>query len=309
VRQAAQLGVLVFNLEGANEPVAVPELAFPVIDEIKAVGMYGILTTNGTLWKARDVKRLVELGWDRIHFSLDSHRAEIHDGLRGMRGAFRRAVKTIRLLNEWKARLGSARPMLNVNIVINRLNFRQLPELVKLCHKLKADYIFVEPLIVFSPTGQQLKLSSEQVERELPLHVRRAKELADLYEIDNNFATQDENLRPELVESTSAMQPVLMGDVRSFQPGTLLASPCFKPWSRLAIKYDGLAGHCGLIQEGEQVKKRGLKEIWYGGWLEGVRRRMMAGQLLPHCSHCIPSDVTQRRRFRRRLIEALRVGG
>jgi MoaA/NifB/PqqE/SkfB family radical SAM enzyme len=199
--------------------------------------------------------------------------------------------------------------MLNINIVIQKLNYFELPQFVEFCHKLNADYMFVEPLIVFSEGGRKLKLSDEEAEKRLPSFVKAAKELAEKYGIDNNFATQDENLRAELVECTSSMQKVLLGDVRPIkEEGTLLASPCFKPWTRIAIKFDGLTGHCGLIQEGENVEEKGLKEIWYGEWLENVRKRMVERGLLAHCSHCIPSDVTQRRRFRRELMEALRCG-
>jgi MoaA/NifB/PqqE/SkfB family radical SAM enzyme len=295
----------VFNLEGANEPIAVRELAFPVMDEVKNVGMYGILTTNGTLFTERDIKRLVQIAWDRIHFSIDSFDQKIHDQLRGRSGTFKRAVKAIKLLNKYKRKLKTDRPMLNINIVINKLNYFSLPRMVQFCHKLKADYIFVEPLIIFSDGGKKIKLSREQTEKELPKYVQEAKRLADGYGIDNNFATQDENLRKELVEEAGSIENVLIDDVESISNGTILSSPCFKPWTRMAIKYDGLTGHCGLIQAGEDVKVKSLEEIWFGQWLNRIRKRMIRKQLLEHCSHCIPSDITQRRRFRAELKQAI----
>ena len=310
VRDAKRLGVLIFNLEGANEPIYVSDLAFPVIEEIKKIGMYGILTTNGTLWTEEKIKDIVEIGWDRIHFSIDSNDAEIHDSLRGVKGSFKRSIENIKLLNKWKDKLGTELPMLNINIMICNKNFHKLPEMVEMSKELKADYIFVEPLMLFSDDSRWLKISDEDVENKLPVYIKTAKILADKYEIDNNFSAQDKNLDDGLVVEENKKK-ILMKDVKDVrdkivEKGTILSAPCFKPWTRIAIKYDGLTGHCGLVQEGETLKEKTLEEIWYGDWFEGVRNKMMNGQLLEYCSHCVPSDITQRRRFRRELIEVLK---
>lgn len=309
VRDAKRLGVIVFNLEGANEPIYVSELAFPVIEEIKKNGMYGILTTNGTLWNEEKIKHLVEIGWDRIHFSIDSPNAEMHDSLRGVKGSFDRAIENIRLLNKWKEKFGSELPMLNINIMICNKNFHKLPEMVELANRLKADYIFVEPLMIFSESGKKLKIKDDDVKNKLPMYINQAKQLAEKYGIDNNFSTQDKNLSEDLVVEENKKK-VLVKDVKHLEEGfvrkrTIISAPCFKPWTQIAIKYDGLAGHCGLIQNGENVKKKSLKEIWYGEWLDDVRKKMANGQLFEHCSHCVPSDITQRRRFRKELMKKI----
>ncbi len=305
VEEAADLGVMVFNLEGANEPIFVPELAFPVIEKIKDLEMYGIITTNGTLWDEEKIEKLVKIGWDRIHFSIDAPDAETHDYLRGMDGAFDKAIKNIRILNKYKEREGSDFPMLNMNIMICNKNFRKLPDMVELANKLNVDYIFVEPLMIFSEIGRELKINNNHVENTLPEYIRTAKNLAEKYFIDNNFSTQDKNLDEDLVTEVDKKK-VLISDVKRFSNDGLLSSPCFKPWSRIAIKYDGLIGHCGLIQDGENIMEKSLKEFWYGQWLNDIRKKMKNGQLLKHCSNCIPSDITQRRRFRKKIIESLR---
>jgi len=309
VRDASEMGVAVFNLEGANEPIYVPELAFPVIEEIKKAGMYGILTTNGTLWTEEKLKNLVDIKWDRIHFSVDAPDAEIHDSLRGIKGSFEMAMQSIKLLNKWKERIGSNLPMLNMNIMICNKNYYKLPEMVELANKLKVDYIFVEPLMIFSESGKKLKIKDEDVKNRLPNYIKDAKALADKYEIDNNFSKQDKNLDEDLVVEENKKK-VLIKDLevladKDIKKGTLLSAPCFKPWTRIAIKYDGLTGHCGLIQDGESLKEKSLREIWYGEWLDNIRNKMMKGQLLEHCSQCVPSDITQRRRFRRELLAIL----
>lgn len=303
VRELSELGALIFNIEGAGEPLAVPELLLPVMQEVKNRGMYGIITTNGTLWDEEKLKILVDIDWDRIHFSIDAPDAKIHDELRGINGAFKKTIKSIKLLNEWKEKLNSPRPMLNMNIVINKKNYFKLPQMVEFANKLNVNYIFTEPLMVFSEEGKKLKLN-EKERKKLPSYVEKARLLTEKYGIDSNFTTNDRNLSEELVEMTSEMEHVLLDDVKKINNG-IISAPCLKPWDIIAIKYDGLTGHCGLIQTGEYVTKKTIKDIWFGKFLNDVRKRMIEKKLLDHCSRCIPSDITQRRRFRKKLIEEI----
>ncbi len=302
VHEAKELGILIWNIEGANEPLAFPELTLPIIKEVKKSGLYGILTTNGTLWNERLIRELVEIGWDRIHFSLDAHTSKIHDYLRGVRGSFKKTIKNIFLLNKWKKKSGTEAPMLSINIIITNRNYGGLVDFIEFCHKLSVDYIFVEPLMVFHETAKRLKLNGKERE-ELQGIVDKAKKLADGYGIDNNFATKDKNLSEELIKSDDKKE-VLLKDVlinNKNEENPFLTAPCFKPWSNMTIKYDGLCGHCGLISEGEYVQEKNIQEIWFGNSLKEVREKVLRKELFDHCYNCVPSDITQRRRFRKAL--------
>lgn len=303
IEETAKLDGLVFNIEGINEPPLVPEIFFPVISKIKEVGLYGIITTNGTLWEENQLKNLVEMSWDRIHFSIHSNNSEIHDKLTGMKGSFDKAVKNIQIMNKWKKKMNSERPMLNINVCINKLNFRQLPNIVEFAHSLNVDYIFTEPLMVYTEIGRKLKLSEKEANHFF-IFIEKAKKLAEKYEIDNNFATQDKNLEKEIVKKTSDMESLLLGDVEKLPKG-LISSPCFKPWDTISIRYNGSTGHCGFIEDGNNVMKNSLKEIWFGELFQNARKSMLKRELLPHCHKCVPSDFTQRRRFRNELIDAI----
>lgn len=304
IEDAKDLGVLVFNIEGINEPPAVPELFFPVIEKVKEVGMYGIVTTNGSLWDEKQLKRIVEISWDRIHFSIHSTKAKVHDKLVGIKGSFKKVVRSVRTLNKWRKKLKSQRPMINLNICINKLNFRELPKIVELAHSLGMDYVFTEPLMVYSEEGKKLKLNEKECE-ELNSFVEKARAIAEKYEIDNNFATQDKNLKKEIVMSASEMKPLIFHTVKKLQT-KLISSPCFKPWDRVVIRYDGSIGWCGYVENKENIKNKSLKEIWFGKFFEGARKEMLRKKLFSHCHKCVPSDFTQNLRFRKELIEAVK---
>ncbi len=307
VREAAALGVKIWNIEGANEPMAHPD-TFRILQAVKDAGMYGTMTTNGTLWSKKQARALVDMMWDRLHVSIDGISAEVHDHCRGVPGTFDKAMAFIRRLNHYKQQCGTEWPMLTINTVVNKLNYHLLPEFVEFCQEHNVDYLFVEPVIPYHDNARSLKLSEEQM-KELPRYVTKARKLAERYGIDNNFGTHDRNLDADLVKSTGAINRVHFNDVKDKPKEGLLAAPCFKPWMYLAVKHDGLVGHCGLIQAGQYVTQKSLRDIWYGNQLLQIRRQMLASHLGEHCLRCCPSDITQRRRWRRIFEHALKSDG
>lgn len=306
VKEAASLGVRVWNIEGANEPMAHPG-TFRILRAVKDAGLYGTLTTNGTLWTENQARALVKMGWDRLHVSIDGITPAMHDRCRGVPGTFDKAMAFIRRLNHYKQQRGTEWPMLNINTVVNNLNYHLLPEFVEFCQEHKADYLFVEPVIPYHDNARSLKLSEEQM-KELPRFVESARKLADKYGIDNNFGTHDRNLDAELVKHTGAINRVHLNDVKDKPKRGLLAAPCYKPWMYLAVKYDGLVGHCGLVTHGQSIKYTNLHDIWYGEVLLQVRQEMFHSRLGEHCLRCCPSDITQRRRWRHIFEDALTHG-
>ena len=176
VDECKELGALMFNIEGINEPFFHPKLLLPVMKRVKAVGMFGILTTNGVLINDRLARFIVEIGWDRLHVSIHSHKPEVHDRLVGKKGAFKKAKRAVELINKWKKKLKSTKPMLNLNVCVNKLNFKHLPQLVKFAKKLGFEYIFTEPLMIYHEKAKELKLNAAE-RKQLSLYVKKAKEL------------------------------------------------------------------------------------------------------------------------------------
>lgn len=82
------------------------------------------LVSNGLrLAEPGYVDSLLAAGVTGVDISLHSHRAVMHDKLLGFPGAFEKAAAALSRLKNHPIRLG-------VNIVINRLNYGQLPETV-----------------------------------------------------------------------------------------------------------------------------------------------------------------------------------
>ncbi|MFH1850426.1 MAG: radical SAM protein [archaeon] len=302
VREAAELGVREWHIAGGGDPPFVPEVAFPVIREIKKHGMYGILTTNGTNLSAGQLQTLVEIGWDRIHFSIDGPDAKTHDYLRGIPGTFDKATGAAKRLSQIKKRLKSSKPMINTNTVLSVKNCEQLPEMVRLARDIGTEYMFVEPIIIYSKWGEELRLTAEH-RKEFPKYLKKAIALGRKYGIDSNFSTLDCNVDDELIEKSSSMHEVVRKDSEEFDGRSLLSVPCYDPWLHMTVKADGRVISCDVAtDEGDSIRDRPLSDIWYGPYFERIRKGLLAREIPSYCAQCNPSHTTQRR-WLRRMIE------
>jgi len=314
VKEAAKLGVLWWNIEGACEPLYLPKLVMPVMKKVKKVEMFGDLTTNGTLWTEEMVRKTVEMSWDRIHISIDAVDSKTHDELRQVPGAFEKAFQTAMMFKKIKKELQTDKPSIVINFVTNKKNYKQLPEIIKLAHKFGADYVFTEPVIVHSKHGEKLKLSSEQM-KDLKNYINKAHKISKELDLGTNFTTEEKALEEDLVQGTSKIREVLMKrkqrradkekleEQEKIKQHKLFSASCFKPWFNMAIKHNGDAGPCGLLYSSkENVKKKSLKNIWLGKYYTKVRQGILNDKLSNECARCAPSDVTQADKLREDLM-------
>jgi MoaA/NifB/PqqE/SkfB family radical SAM enzyme len=87
--------------------------------------------TNGRLFQYQDfLDRCIQAGLDEITFSLHGPNARIHDALVGVKGAWEQESAGLRRALETRERTG--RPIVNVDIVINRANVKHLKEMLDL---------------------------------------------------------------------------------------------------------------------------------------------------------------------------------
>ena len=83
--------------------------------------------TNGRLFSYPDfLGKCLTAGLDEITFSLHGPNAKIHDALVGVKGAFDQEIKGLEMA------LQDGRPVVNIDIVINRGNVKQLPKMLEM---------------------------------------------------------------------------------------------------------------------------------------------------------------------------------
>ncbi len=83
--------------------------------------------TNGRLFSYGDfLKRCLDAGLSEITFSIHGPNAKVHDALVGTKGAFEEEMTGLR------AALADGRPIVNIDVVVNRGNVKQLPEMLRM---------------------------------------------------------------------------------------------------------------------------------------------------------------------------------
>ncbi len=167
----AGFGVPVLLISG-GEPLArkdLPELAAYAVEK----GMRAVISTNGTLITPQMAGTLKKIGLSYVGISLDGME-EINDRFRGVKGAFRSALKGIENCKKAGIKVG-------LRFTINKINVGEIPDLFKLIEENDIPRICFYHL-VYAGRGSKLveeDLSHEESRRAVDLIMDFTKKLHD----------------------------------------------------------------------------------------------------------------------------------
>jgi MoaA/NifB/PqqE/SkfB family radical SAM enzyme len=99
---------------------------FGISTHCRTLGLRCLSVINGTRVRERErADRMVLEGPHEISVSLNSHRAELHDRTRGVRGSFDKAVRALRLLIEARARNATPTKIYAMGLIFDE-NYREI---------------------------------------------------------------------------------------------------------------------------------------------------------------------------------------
>ena len=165
----ALFGVPVVLFSG-GEPLVrkdLPELADYAVQK----GMRAVISTNGTLISAQTAKTLKDIGLSYVGISLDGME-EINDKFRGIRGAFRSALKGIENCQQAGIKVG-------LRFTINKFNVAEIPHIFDLLEAKDIPRVCFYHL-VYSGRGSKLvedDLSHDETRRAVDLIIDRTRRL------------------------------------------------------------------------------------------------------------------------------------
>lgn len=292
VEEAAQMGVKRVFILGGGEPLLRREATPAVMARVKALGMEGILTTNGTLLGPQLSEQMLRDGWDEVHFSIDGPTPEIHDHLRGTPGAFRRTVQAACRLSVGRKQRGLQFPRVALHTVITRENFRHLSDMIRLAHALGAERVDFDALIAYRPEQLAHKLTQSEAD-EVPLLAKEALQLAQQLHI---ATTLEHYLDPAAINRGQTQVE------RSDLPG-LQGAPCLKAWHYMVVAADGKTSPCCVLAgQGGSVAENSLEETWrQDDFINQVRTGMLNGTPLKRCQECSLNILQHEHRIRAEL--------
>lgn len=307
IRAGAEMGILEWWVGGGGEPLMRRELTAEIIKTIKRYSPHSEveLTTNGTRFTEEMLCDMVELGLDKMQFSIDCPDAETHDWIRRRRGTFEKATWAISRFNELKKETGKKAPWLTVNVVLNGKNYNRLHEFIPLAERIGIEHLNVTPLRVTnemraSMEADGLVLTPEQKKKAF-LCAESAKRLAMKrgigfeFQVNKEWENISENKLGEGVACGCPIGPRDASKRRSDIP--FLNLRCYETWYSLAIDAFGNPGPCVTGADGDprySLRDHSLHDIWYGEYFLNIRSRLTENKLIPACAHCTVTDMREK---------------
>ncbi len=271
VDESAELSVIEWIIAGGGEPFVRKHVVMKMMDKIKEKGMKGSLTTNGILLNEEDIKKIVEIAWNNLFFSIDGPSAKHNDELR-KKGSFEKAVKNLKLINHFKKELYSDKPSLGISMVLTKTNYTVLLDMFKLAKKLHISCVVVNP-IKGNNTEYNKKLKLDEKDM---LELRKTLPKIKEYARKNNIQNTLDTLNTDLVERSSETKKVGDSEFKCFEPFT----------SMLINSFGGVGPCCERPDDTNQdsVLNKTLQGVWNGDYFKKIREKTEKSRKCFYCN-------------------------
>jgi radical SAM protein with 4Fe4S-binding SPASM domain len=267
------------TLQGLGEPLLHPEID-RMVEHAKSRGIRVGFNSNGMLLTRRRADRLVALGLDWLHVSLDGATAATFEGIRE-RASLERVTRNLAGLQEAKRAAGAALPWVRVVFVAMRRNIAELPATVRLVGELGVDELRVQGLSHdFSDTdaagayaGIRAFAEAERLDRAEPAEVEAA------------FAAARDEARRAGVDLRLPAPGGAGPRRRPGEPG------CSWPWEAAYVTSGGTVQPCCMVMGDDRVamgsvREEGLAEVWSGEPYAAFREALLGDAPPAVCGGC-----------------------
>jgi len=260
IKEMADFGIEKIAI-GGGEPFIRKDLA-EIVNEIKSYGIRCTITTSGYL-----IDKVPFPPVDEIVVSVDGATPKTHDAIRGVKGSWENAIKTIQVAKK-KCMVKQ------VNFVLQKDNYHELMDFIQLANEMDVPVALIP---VSLKLAAQTPLSKSLVELDL-------KDLRKLIGKAMNTGR---------VLNT---QPFIDLCFEKLEKGTV-RQKCMAPYHCILIYSNGDVYPCGNLDltVGTLSYDQHLKDLYatYGS----IRWRIWSG-LHPFCNQCIYPDIMNRSTLR-----------
>jgi len=281
VGEICQMGALEWLISGGGEPMIRTKTTIKMIQTIKENNKKAIieLSTNATLINKKIAEELVLSELDYLQTGVDGPNAEIHDFLRGSKGAFNRTLKAIEYLAKAKRKYGKDKPIIKVHVVLNSKNYDKLHKIIKVVHKAGANFFAVAAMRVYGG-GQEEAVNKAK----LRMNEKQKKEVHKYWKLVEEYARKHNiSLGPAFYEGLEEVSRKIEYKVetkRGKRKNPFLNAFCYAPFYGCIIDWAGNVGPCpcaGSVKKilDNNLVERPFKEVWYGEFMTRCRNRVL----------------------------------
>lgn len=269
VTELSALGCKRIHLSG-GEPLLYPQI-FELMEHIRKENIKLTMTTNGTLINGENAQRIADLQVSNINISLDSPFSCVHDQVRGIKNAFRRTLRGIELLKKYH------QAKLQINMVVNPLNYTSVAELPDLAYDLGAHSICLIPVKIRTQEISYFQLEQLLEYNEKIAPVAYAKSL--MYNL-----VQDYRRIYIFGQTWEELQESCKGN---YAQGYYDMHPCVALWTHALIDHEGRVSACCYAVNDPVIgdlKVQSFYEIWTSEQYQNLRNTHHAP--LQDCRGC-----------------------
>jgi MoaA/NifB/PqqE/SkfB family radical SAM enzyme len=255
---------------------------------VKAARLRCRIVTNGLLLE-KNAAKLVALGVDKVTVSIDGP-APIHEDVRGVKGAFEKAMRGIRALDALKRSRRREKPVVSVVCTISQFNHAHLVDLAEALKDEPISLLAFQHLTFIDPT------TYEQHAREVSSLLHTTSESC------KGFVTPEHNLDPQVLiaqihrlSQNSYPFPVLFRP--NFPIKELVAyytnpaytrrshRQCVAPWREAYVMPDGSLTPCLDYGVGN-LRTTSFRELWNNARFRRFREVIKKHGRFPFCHKC-----------------------
>ena len=248
--QISHVGKPIIILTG-GEPLLRPDI-FDIARYGTKKGLRMVMAPNGTLITEKFAKQMADSGIQRISVSLDGATIESHDRFRGIDGAFKGALRGIKLAKE-------AGVEFQINTTITKTNLKEIPEIQELAIKLGA---VAHHIFLLVPTGRGKYIVDQEI-------------TAAEYERTLNWFYDQREKSPLQLKATCAPHYYRILRQRAKQEGKAvtfkthgmdaLTRGCLGGTGFCFISHRGIVQPCGFLDVNcGDITKTSFADIWNG---------------------------------------------
>jgi MoaA/NifB/PqqE/SkfB family radical SAM enzyme len=266
-------------LHGVGEPMMVKALP-RMVRHLKDRGTYVLFNTNGTLLTERKGRELIAAGLDELRVSLDAAEPETFRAVRG-KDMFGRIVRNVGAFTALQRSEGIERPLVSLWLTGLKETIDQLPEFVRLAHRIGVSEIHLQRL-VFTPEGEGLARAGsalfEKLEGDEPKRLEEAAVVAEALGVRFN--------------ASGATEPgTSLKRAADDQPWSL----CRRPWTLMYFTAHGRAIPCCIAPFSMRgydnftlgnATQESLRQIWNGPRYQEFRRALLSDKPPAACTSC-----------------------
>ncbi|MBU4078512.1 radical SAM protein [Patescibacteria group bacterium] len=253
IKELADFGIKEIDI-GGGEPLLRNDLT-EIIEEVKSYGIGCGLTTNGWL--------LSEIPFPPIDYcdvSIDGAKPETHDKIRGIKGAWERAIKAVETAKKHQCPV-------RLNFVLQADNYLELVDFCHLAKKLKVNASLIP---VSLKLAAQPWISNDLSKYDIPLLKKQL----------------DEALKTGVIENNPAFLKIFL---KKLEKGPF-PQKCLTPSTCVLIFTNSDVYPCGNfdVVAGNLSKGKSFKDIYKN--YESMRKEVRSGTH-HFCDQCVYSDI------------------